>query len=52
MPVLEVLALALAIPGAIAALGELWARCGATRRDGQSAPTRFDIDVHVRIRRT
>ncbi|HEX4467600.1 MAG TPA: hypothetical protein VH025_10470 [Solirubrobacteraceae bacterium] len=52
MPLLEVLALALAIPGAIAALGELWARSGSARHDAQSGPTRFDIDVHVRIRRS
>jgi hypothetical protein len=51
MPVLEVLALALAIPGAIAALGDLRTRCGTARRVAHSSTTRLEIDVRVRIRR-
>jgi hypothetical protein len=51
VPVLEVLGLILAAPGAVVALGEVWARHAAARRPRQPGTRRLDIDLHLSIRR-
>jgi hypothetical protein len=47
--VLEFLAVVLAAPGAVAALGELLARRGHVVRD-RARPGRAELDIHVRLR--
>jgi hypothetical protein len=49
---LEVLGLILAVPGAIAALVEIWARRAASRRPSRTHTRRLDIDLHLSIRRS
>jgi hypothetical protein len=50
---LEVLGLILAVPGAIAALVEIWARrAAAARRPARPHRRRLDIDLHLSIRRS
>jgi len=48
---LELLGLALAMPGAVDALRDLWAGRAIARHAASTPTTRFDIDLHVSIRR-
>jgi len=48
---LELLGLILAVPGAIAALVEIWARRAAAHRPSRTHTRRLDIDLHLSIRR-
>jgi hypothetical protein len=48
---LNLLALAIAMPGAIDALADLWARRDLARHAARRRTTRLDIDLHVSIRR-
>jgi hypothetical protein len=52
MGLLELLGLALAMPGAVDALRDLWARRAVARRAAPPSTTRLDIDLRVRIRRS
>lgn len=52
MPLLELLGLALAMPGAVDALRDLWAGRAIARDAARPPTTRFDIDLHVSIRRS
>jgi hypothetical protein len=52
VPVLEILVLALTIPGAIAAVGDLWTRRQVARRDPQTGTTGLDVSLRFSIRRT
>jgi hypothetical protein len=49
---LNLLALAIAMPGAIDALADLLARRDLARQVAQRRTTRLDIDLHVSIRRS
>jgi uncharacterized membrane protein len=49
---LEVLGLIVAVPGAIAALVEIWARRAVAHRPSRTHARRLDIDLHLRIRRS
>jgi hypothetical protein len=52
LPMLEIAALALSIPGAIDALADLWTRNAVARAPVRKrSTTRLDVDLHVSIRR-
>jgi len=51
VPALELLALVLAIPGALAALHDLFARAPARSRAARPRTTELDITVRLRVRR-
>lgn len=51
MPLLELLGVALAMPGAVDALCDLWARRAIARDATRPIATRLDIDLHVSLRR-
>jgi hypothetical protein len=51
MGLLELLGLALAMPGAVDALSDLWARRAVARHAARPSRTRLDIDLHVSIHR-
>ena len=51
MGLLELPGLALATPGAVDALRDLWAGRAVARDAARTPTTRLDIDLHVSIRR-
>jgi hypothetical protein len=51
MRLLELLGLALAMPGAVDALSDLWTRRAVARLATRPPTTRFDIDLRVSIHR-
>jgi hypothetical protein len=52
MPALEVLAILLAVPGTVTAIGDLCTQRSIARRASRSRRTEIEIRFRVRIRRT